>query len=785
MVINQVELSSLLETIKADIHKARFITRVYFVNQINVYFKLVNALAEIADVTIRLSDEAFCSGKDTVPDFQKVIKFLDEHKDKTILIPNVGEYLRVAEAKERDSSFIFSILNRQVHSCKRVWMPIFNAKALFESIVGRLDEERFGEALYESGEDCTYFEAKVYSNSFVKETNFVDAVGIRQWLSLWDDQTVKSGMSFCTRQIKQITASGGDYVVHIIDSPYKYIFESLSAPNNKLNESFGTTEQWAYLSTFASEANGSLEKMLTYALNVLSFDPLQILSAVKSGQEKKSWVFWLWYKLGLNQASNYISFAVSRAVDYKGIISEIECAILDCTENTRFDEFLTQRKSALACLATTELSIRFWRAFDQLSDNRIKIKILNGATHEERTRILEMASYLLKQGKKPFELRVLLMDKMPDLALYLSKSKLIDGPLGDYIFAYKKEKVANLFSLDFENELAKVNIYDYDTRSLILQKIKLKHDAYYLWIDGMGLEWIDMLIEKVEALEERLSTPQISVGCAVLPTTTSINMEKADKETISKKYGSLDSLSHIKDKADCNYFSIIDKQFGLISEIAELIVNIARENPDRQLVVTADHGMSRIAAKAFHETQGINAPKTSTVCNMGRYCEFDTANIPQEFSNTIKEGNVIAYKTHNHFSTPGYAPGEIHGGATPEEILVPIILFKKIGTQGNKVTSACTYNLLTKSVSLDNNGVAQLAIQTTGQVFAIKVDVDTKQMIQATVAGESLWTVAIPGLRTGETYSVRIFLNNIYSTNTESLTIKRKGFEVDDDFSDF
>ena len=202
-----------------------------------------------------------------------------------------------------------------------------------------------------------------------------------------------------------------------------------------------------------------------------------------------------------------------------------------------------------------------------------------------------------------------------------------------------------------------VDTFQYDTRSSLLNAIRCSKDAYYLWVDGMGVEWIDMLIEKVVQRKEELKNPVVEIGMAVMPTTTFANMKKADSETVSYKFDRFDSLSHIKDKSDCNYFSIIDKQFEMIGSIADLIVQLSNDHPQKLIVVTADHGMSRMAAKAFHEKQGITPPKGAEIKNLGRYCILPHGVSPYDFSHAYKEDNCLAFRDHSHFVCSGYAPG--------------------------------------------------------------------------------------------------------------------------------
>ena len=106
-----------------------------------------------------------------------------------------------------------------------------------------------------------------------------------------------------------------------------------------------------------------------------------------------------------------------------------------------------------------------------------------------------------------------------------------------------------------------------------------------------------------------------------------------------------------------------------------------------RVVITGDHGTSRLAARFFHTRDGMPAPKDGKVCSHGRYCE-----LPE--GSTLTAPNIIMVKgtggvqyavfdNYDHFKQSGFAAGsdddnaiygEVHGGATPEEMLVPVIV---------------------------------------------------------------------------------------------------------------
>ena len=96
--------------------------------------------------------------------------FVHKNSNKNILLPHLAEYMRIGEAIERNAACIYSILNRHVHSTNRVWIPIFSAKSLFQSIVGHLDEERFGNSLIEienPNAEASVFRALAYSSETI------------------------------------------------------------------------------------------------------------------------------------------------------------------------------------------------------------------------------------------------------------------------------------------------------------------------------------------------------------------------------------------------------------------------------------------------------------------------------------------------------------------------------------------------------------------------------------------------------------------------------------------
>ena len=780
MSILQMDYASLLNDIQQDHTQKRFNAKVFLVNNFYTYFALIEKLEDMAEIVVNLSADTICQGEDTIPDLKRVLSVLDSSGDKNVLITSVGEYLRFGTKIEAAQRSLFSIISRPAHSRKRVWIPIYAAKDEFLASVGELEEEHFPGVVYEVEGAPAGFETTVYAKEFANTPGIVSISGMRAWLMSWDKKTIKSGTTLATRHAKQIKESDGLYSVKVVIEPFQYFQTRVSDAGTRISQAYGTNEQWLSLATKAVKKGTPIAETITAALNLQVFSPYQVLSRWNISDENTQWLFWLWYKLGLNSSSDYISYAVSGAKTPSAIPEHLEQAILSCVDNPNFDEWLEQRNKAIENLDISSYSEEFWAAFNAIHDIRKKLKLLSGRNHDEKTKIIELVSEAMNQGKSFSDYKSLLTNRYSDFVEYMSEPCYLTDELSTYIREYKDLKIKDTFSMAFSDSSENIWIHEYQTRAQILNKIKNSRKAYYIWIDGMGIEWIDLLLLKISAESNELVNPSVTVGTAVLPTITSSNMSCADEETVSLKLNDLDSLGHVKDKTDTNYFSIIAKQLSLISSIAQDVAKIAKKHPGKDIVITADHGMSRHAAKGFHSIDGVKAPNKAKIFSLGRYCEIPESEVVPSLSHTMKSGRIIAFKTHAHFSTSGYAPGELHGGASPEEILVPIIHFQRNNTPQRPKTAPCSYSI-NSTIYLSGSGMGELRISTQGPVDKVTVEIQATRIVAKNI-GDNEWSVMLDGLVVNHSYTVQVYLNNIYSAKKENIYTATAGLAFDDDF---
>lgn len=106
------------------------------------------------------------------------------------------------------------------------------------------------------------------------------------------------------------------------------------------------------------------------------------------------------------------------------------------------------------------------------------------------------------------------------------------------------------------------------------------------------------------------------------------------------------------------------------------------------MIITGDHGTSRLAARFFHTRKGLPIFKDATPLSHGRYCSIKSK--PDVIYEDMKEAtdssgqHYLVFTSYNHFSLGGFATGrdddnviygEVHGGASPEEMIVPVVVF--------------------------------------------------------------------------------------------------------------
>ena len=268
----------------------------------------------------------------------------------------------------------------------------------------------------------------------------------------------------------------------------------------------------------------------------------------------------------------------------------------------------------------------------------------------------------------------------PDLFSYLSEpigvSLKGSGWLAAYFDAYKKAKISNTYTEEIKTQIGKVNANEiaFDswyqdfstTRTLMMNRHDI--DIYY-WIDGLGIDWIP-LIRKI--INERNSNGiylnEVKVARAILPTKTSVNKPDLQKllpdGDVLQKSGDIDALAH---QSSYLWPNIIVEE---IQKVREIIEEILDKYNGKKIAIISDHGLTYLSQLC--KGLGLSCVESD---HHGRIAKRTSGTWTKDDNYMVLDDGITACAL-NHKSLCDKVPkGQgIHGGCTPEEVLVPIFI---------------------------------------------------------------------------------------------------------------
>jgi len=296
------------------------------------------------------------------------------------------------------------------------------------------------------------------------------------------------------------------------------------------------------------------------------------------------------------------------------------------------------------------------------------IRYFSPLTDREKALAVEWLSkdVILKENVKEF---------FPDLFYYLQPSFGVSQQwILEYIDQYKLAKLHNTYSESIKNMVYERNAstvsfnnwyQEFKTVKTILHN-RSDIDVYY-WIDGLGVEWIPYIQWLVnQKKDEGIFLNEIHVGSAHYPTTTSNN--KQDLLDIShgglKKTGDLDSHAH----NNTNHFpGYILEELDIVRKAVQQIVS---EYNGKKIAIVSDHGLTALSQYC----DGMNMLGVESDHHGRVAIKKDGKSVSGNEYVICEDGKTLCALQHRSLCSKVPSGQSIHGGCTPEEILVPIII---------------------------------------------------------------------------------------------------------------
>jgi hypothetical protein len=397
------------------------------------------------------------------------------------------------------------------------------------------------------------------------------------------------------------------------------------------------------------------------------------------------WQAYVWMLIPIIDKNSYLSKVLCGDISPDSFVKNYVCdAAISLLDDKKASLFADERSKAIANL-TTQLNAHIIDFISSTKDkpNDIVLKWLNCKTIEESEEIIRRFSLnideiydLSKEHKTLF----------PLLADYLSTEYEYGyKDIEEYFYNYRRFKVANDVTSEFTEQAGEELMDIIDTRDSKLNVLSKEENTALLIVDGMGAEYYPLLLSMAERLSINIKLSQIvSVN---LPSSSKFNKFKWDEKRTLKTIMEIDTISHkgAKENEHCTPYKNLAHSLLEFNNVFA-VVQTALNNRFNEVIVTADHGSSRLAVLAYNKNyvKTLNPANSSADYDDWRFTKaLKNMDTPEEFKpifdNNFRE-NYWVVKGYNRLTKKG-GKLSVHGGATLEERLVPFIIFDRSKTQ--------------------------------------------------------------------------------------------------------
>lgn len=657
---------------KKNLSQVRFIN----VDSISMWHEMKDFLS--AEKFIFLSE--FCSSEDTMPNLKRFYTVL-KNETKTCCVLPLSEYLRVRpDFAEKEIKKILYSLSQETKNF-RIYFLMYRLKSVFKSLeVGDVRKDDCI-ILLETEEESDY-SLTIVQKSLNLKLQGTQANGFKNYLKYWEDMP-KDSLYFYTNNAIYLQNQNFFDDVKVIANAFDLLRYYYNLPA-ELEKNFGNREDWEKLAVSIANT-GSLEKTFCHELKTDSFKP-SLFKNFNLQEKFQRWLLWLWCKL--KSGNFYFAQCAKKSDSPEEFVEKIYLQIFDCDKN--FSKVYDERKELLSYLQAP-IPETFVDKIRQI-DKKSALKILTDTSDSEKALFFEILQKFRYTDYD--EVAEILQKNFPEPANYLSDSEeIFSAEQQEYFRRYRWLKITNKLNGDFYNfvcEIAKnngQNVFSMKSRNQIIEE-EYSDEAAIFFVDAMGVEYLNFFSKIFSVQDFKNFSVKYQIGYCNLPSITECNKDFLNGKNIIAEILELDRLKH----STKNYPENILAELNFLSALKEKILSALQSY--KKIIICADHGASRLAVlsrktkfdKSFES-------KGRKVFYGGRFANILSGD-KEKFSNAFEYNDKIIFADYSRFMQQGGTGDEIHGGATLEEWLVPVISVernKKI-LSAQKSKSASTTN---------------------------------------------------------------------------------------------
>ena len=394
-----------------------------------------------------------------------------------------------------------------------------------------------------------------------------------------------------------------------------------------------------------------------------------------NGSEYENWLYFIALKSNITTLKNrYLRFVLEKTIVKDNLSTNVLTAIIDIPHtDERFPVFYSERKDMLKDFPDADV------AGFVTKNRKYKAESIYKLTDTKKTEREEIIAWVSLYGWIPQIANI-----YPAFATYMKKYVFnCTGELSElftnYFDSYKRQKVSNVLEEDFlanVDELAITSKFkQLPTREKVIENIS-QENTYLLWVDALGVEFLSLITELANKKGLLIS---VHIAQAELPTITMYNESFFEKwnDKKRKKIEYLDDTKHDPDKSGYSYDEHnalpihLAKELDIIVDAIERAKIELKSRNSTKVLIASDHGASRLAVLRRKEEK-YKTDEESKIKGKysGRCCKiFENHDLPF----AITENGYLVLADYGRFKGSRAANVEVHGGASLEEVVIPII----------------------------------------------------------------------------------------------------------------
>ncbi|MGI6687981.1 MAG: BREX-4 system phosphatase PglZ [Christensenellales bacterium] len=442
-------------------------------------------------------------------------------------------------------------------------------------------------------------------------------------------------------------------------------------------------------------------------------------------------------------------------------------------QNKDFWKEYEQRRTLLEIIGKSDQEAADYCAMVMSKGQDALYYLTDGSKVEKEHIIVFLDQYAQVIGRK--RILELLERVYPDLYAYLQPFRFEHDLLSQYFNIYTYAKAINKVLPDLveimEEQAVKreFNIM-LKPRSELVDNIP-KENVTIFYMDAMGAEFISFINEKCYQKKLR---PTIKVARCNLPSITSVNkdfLEGFDQEKDIIPVKEIDDIKHRgKENYDYQYTKQplhLIRELEIIDEVLDKAQQRLSIKPGHRVFLIADHGATRMAVIMEHTLNiEVNAKGTYG----GRVCKYteEVADIPH----ACEADGYCVLANYDRFKGGRKASVEAHGGATLEEVTVPIIEIAA-------VPANMEIFIQTPLIQVSSRKKAEIQLFSKMPLQNVSILVNGSHY-EAQTVDNHVFQVLMPDLRRTGTYSVDVYSNNHLVWRGLEFVVEKEGFkEID------